>query len=168
MKSAPQKNESLGKLCKLIEPIHTAMLTVSDAEGDLVSMPMAPLQMDEDGAIWFFTDLHSDKVRHLQAVNLSFADGDDSTYVSIAGRGEIHSDRAMIQELWSIAMKPWFPNGPDSPNLTLLKIIPTSAEYWDAPDSKMVRMFAMAASVAANKPIGLGKHDTLDDLSPDR
>jgi general stress protein 26 len=168
MKSVPQKNDSLSKLCKLIEPINTAMLTVSDAEGDLTSMPMAPLQMDEDGAIWFFTDLHSDKVRHLNVVNLSFSDCDNSTYVSISGKGEIHSDRALIQKLWSIAMKPWFPNGPESPNLTLLKIIPSTAEYWDAPDSKMVRMFAMAASVAASKPIGLGKHDTLDDLAANK
>jgi general stress protein 26 len=165
MKSSPQKNESLTKLCKLIDPIHIAMLTVSDAEGDLTSMPMAPLEMDEEGAIWFFTDLHSDKVRHLNVVNLGFSDSDNSTYVSISGRGEIHSDRALILKLWSPAMKPWFPNGPESPNLTLLKIIPTSAEYWDAPDSKMVRMFAMAASIAANKPIGLGKHDTLTDLA---
>ncbi len=33
-------------------------------------------------------------------------------------------------------------------------------------NSKMVRMFAMAASVVAGKPIGMGDHDTLTDLSP--
>ena len=29
-----------------------------------------------------------------------------------------------------------------------------------------MRMFAMAASVVAGKPIGLGDHETLTDLSP--
>jgi general stress protein 26 len=168
MKTVPQKNDSLTQLSKLIEPLRVAMLTISDAAGDLTSKPMAPLEMDEDGAIWFFTDLHSDKVRHLNIVNLSFTDADNGTYVSISGRGEIQADREHIQKLWTLAAKPWFPNGPDSPNLALLKIIPSSAEFWDAPDSKMVRMFAMAASVAAGKPIALGKHETMDDLSNDQ
>ena len=52
-----------------------------------------------------------------------------------------------------------------SPELTLLKFVPESAEYWDAPHSKMVRMFAMAASVVAGKPIGLGEHEKLTALS---
>jgi general stress protein 26 len=168
MKTEPQNNDSLAKLCKLIEPMRVAMLTIADADGDLISKPMAPLEMDEDGAIWFFTDLHSDKVRHLNVLNLSFTDADNGTYVSISGKGEIHADREHIKKLWSLAAKPWFPNGPESANLALLKIIPSSAEFWDAPDSKMVRMFAMAASVAAGKPIAAGKHETISDLSPSR
>jgi hypothetical protein len=47
----------------------------------------------------------------------------------------------------------------------LNQIVPDMAEYWDAPNSKMVRSFAMAASVLAGKPIGLGEHDTLTQLS---
>ena len=42
-------------------------------------------------------------------------------------------------------------------------------EDWDAPNSKMVRMFAMAASVLAGQPIGLGdhaKHIGLDHRAP--
>jgi hypothetical protein len=61
--------------------------------------------------------------------------------------------------------KPWFPEGPESPNLALLKIEPEMAEFWDAPNSKMVRMFALAMSVYAGKPVGLGEHDTLTHLS---
>jgi general stress protein 26 len=168
MKISPQNNPSLTPLCKLIEDMHVSMLTISDADGQLTSKPMAPLEMDEAGAIWYFTDLHSDKVRHLNVVNVSFSDADSGTYVSISGKGEIHSDQDRIQKLWTMAAKPWFPNGPESPNLALLKIIPNSVEFWDAPNSKMVRMFAMAASVAAGKPIAMGKHETLTDLSESR
>jgi hypothetical protein len=39
-------------------------------------------------------------------------------------------------------------------------------EYWDAPNSKVVRMVAMAASVVAGKPIGMGDHGTLTHLTP--
>jgi hypothetical protein len=30
--------------------------------------------------------------------------------------------------------------------------------YWDSPGSKVVRALAMAASVVAGKPVGLGEH----------
>jgi general stress protein 26 len=161
-----QGNPQLTQLGELIKPMRVAMMTVADEECALISRPMAPLEMDADGAIWFFTDLHSAKVRQLSAVNLSFCNADDASYISICGRGEVHTDRETIERLWTAAAKPWFPNGKDSPNLALLKIVPGSAEYWDGPDSKMVRMFAMAASVIASKPIGMGEHNTLNDLSP--
>ena len=61
--------------------------------------------------------------------------------------------------------KPWFPDGPDSSNLALLKFIPDRADYWDGPSSKMVRAFGMIASVIAGKPVGLGEHGSLTALS---
>jgi general stress protein 26 len=69
------------------------MLTTVDAEGALASRPMTVLQMDAQGALWFFVDVKSPKVDRLRAVNLSFVDGDQSAYVSLSGHGEIDSDR---------------------------------------------------------------------------
>ena len=165
MKIETQNSTEMAELCKLIEPIPVAMLSSLDAEGALVSRPMSALQVDAAGAVWFFVDLRSSRVEFLRVVNLSFVDAARGTYVSLSGRGEIRSDRAQIQQLWTPMAKPWFPEGPDSRNLALLKFVPHTAEYWDAPHSKMVRMFAMAASVVAGKPIGMGDHATFTDLS---
>ena len=165
MKIETQNSTEMAELCKLIEPIPVAMLSNLDAEGALVSRPMSALQVDAAGAVWFFVDLRSSRVEFLRVVNLSFVDAARGTYVSLSGRGEIRSDRAQIQQLWTPMAKPWFPEGPDSRNLALLKFVPHTAEYWDAPHSKMVRMFAMAASVVAGKPIGMGDHATFTDLS---
>lgn len=166
MKIHAQSSAALTQLGKLIEEIPVAMFCNLDAEGTLVSRPMSPLEMDVNGALWFFTDVNSSKVEQLRKVNLSFADPARASYVSLAGHGELETDQAHIQQLWSPFMKPWFPDGPDSANLALLKFVPESAEYWDAPHSKMVRMAAMAASVVAGKPVGVGDHDTLTGLSP--
>ena len=166
MKTHAQSSAALTQLGKLIEHIPVAMLTIQDSEGRLVSRPMSPLEMDVNGTLWFFTDVNSSKVEQLRKVNLSFADPARASYVSLAGHGQLEIDPAHIQQLWSPFMKPWFPEGPDSANLALLKFVPESAEYWDAPHSKMVRMAAMAASVVAGKPVGLGDHDTLTGLSP--
>jgi general stress protein 26 len=166
MKIHAQSSAALTQLGKLIEAIPIAMLTNQDSEGTLVSRPMSPLEMDVNGALWFFTDVNSSKVEQLRKVNLSFADPARASYVSLAGHGVLEADPVHIKQLWSPFMKPWFPDGPDSVNLALLKVVPETAEYWDAPHSKMVRMAAMAASVVAGKPVGLGDHDTLAGLSP--
>lgn len=166
MKIHAQSTAALTQLGKLIEDIPVAMLCNMDAEGTLVSRPMSPLEMDVNGALWFFTDVNSSKVERLRKVNLSFADPARASYVSLAGHGELETDQAHIKQRWTPFMKPWFPDGPDSANLALLKFVPESAEYWDAPHSKMVRLAAMAASVVAGKPVGLGDHDTLTGLSP--
>jgi general stress protein 26 len=164
MKTHAQSRAGLDHLATLIQPMSVAMLTTIDAAGVLSSRPMAPLEMDADGAIWFFTDLRSAKVEQLHAVNLAFSTEADSVYVSVAGRGEIHVERGHIERLWTPFAKPWFPDGPDSANLALLKMVPATAAYWDGPHSTMVRMFATAASVLVGKPIGPGARDTVTDL----
>lgn len=165
MKTETQHNPQLGKLCDLIKDITVAMLTNRDDDGDLVSRPMSPLLMDENGSIWFYTDRRSTKVEHLAVLNLAFSDAAKATYVSLSGHAELDNDRLQIDRLWTPFAKPWFPDGPASLHLSLLKFIPETAEYWDAPNSKMARMFAMAASVVAGQPIGLGEHETLKHLA---
>jgi general stress protein 26 len=165
MKTKTQTVPELEKLSELIKDMSVGMLTKMNSHSALVSRPMSALEMDSDGTLWFFTDKNSEKVDSLNAMNLSFTDEADGTYVSMSGHGELHFDAERIKSLWTSFAKPWFPDGPDSPNLALLKFSPYTAEYWDAPHSKMVRMFAMAASITAGKPIGMGDHDTLTELS---
>ena len=165
MKIKPQATGELTKLGELIADMRVAMLTTfEDDEQALMSRPMSPQEMCEKGAIWFLTDPNSHKVQHLQVMNLGFSNESDGTYVSISGHGEIVDDRERIKSLWSPFARPWFPDGVDSTNLGLLKFVPHSAEYWDSTHSKMLRIIAMAASIVAAKPIGMGDHGNLNAL----
>ncbi len=166
MKTATQTNANFAHVAELIKDISIAMLTTVEADGTLASRPMAALVMDASGSLWFFTDLRSAMVEQLHAANLSFTDEGHGTYVSLSGRGEIDTDRSRIQKLWTPFAKPWFPDGPESPNLALLKFVPETADYWDAPNSKMVRTFGIIASIVAGKPLGLGEHGSVSGLSP--
>ena len=168
MKIHTQNRPDIGHVAELIKDIPIAMMTTREADGSLAARAMAALEMDADGVVWFFTSVPSDKADHLDAMNLAFSDIDDSTYVSLSGHGEIDTDRSHIERLWTPMARPWFPDGPDSPQLALLKFIPDTADYWDGPNSRMVRAFNMSASVAAGKPIGLGEHRSVTDLSDDR
>ena len=162
MKINPQQTPELTQLGELIKEARTCMLTTVDEENLMVARPMSPQEMCEQGSIWFLTDPNTSKMQHLQLMNVAFSDEAQSTYVSISGHGELVTDRARIESLWSPFARPWFPDGVDSANLALLKFIPHVAEYWDAPDSKMVRMFANVLSIAAAKPIGMGEHGNLN------
>ena len=165
MNIKPQKTAEQMQLGEMIKDMSVAMLTTFDEEeGLLKSFPMSPQEMCEQGAIWFLTASDSNKVKHLQVMNLGFSNESESTYVSISGHGEIVDDQARIEALWTPFARPWFPDGVDSSNLVLLKLVPHSAEFWDAPNSKMVRMLAMAASIVAAKPIGMGSHGNLNGL----
>ncbi len=159
-----QGNAEMTSLSELIEDFTIAMLTNADASGALVSHPMTPLEMDAQGAIWFFTDSRYTVGEHLGEVNLSFANADTATFVSLAGHAELIRDQARSAELWTSFAKPWFPAGPSDTNLRLLKFVPETAQYWDAPNNKAVRAFAMSASIAAAKPMGLGKTGTMTSL----
>lgn len=164
MKTEPQRSPELKRLAERVKDMNVAMLTNLNDEGLLVSRPMAPLQMDVDGAIWFFTDAHSEKVESPRIFNLSFSDEKSATYVSMSGHGELSRDRERIQALWTPLARPWFPDGPETADLALLKFVPHAADCWNASGGKMVRMLAMAASVATGRPVGLGAHEHLSDL----
>jgi len=162
METTAQKNKELEKVQELIEDIGIAMMTTVDDRGHLVSRPMAALQMDEDGTIWFFTKRSAPKVAQIEnnerRVNLSFAKVGDAEYVSVSGTADELDDRAKIDELWNPVAKAWFPEGKDDPELTLLKVHVDMAEYWNASDSKMVRFFQQATAAITGNPPKMGEN----------
>ena len=165
MKLEPQSTDERARLGALLENMPVAMLTTIGDDGALVSCPMEALEMDRDGALWFFTDLRLDLAERLRAINLSFVDDTRGNYVSLSGRGEIVKDGARVERLWTMFDKASFPEGPESRHLALLRFIPAKGEFWDAPNSRAVRLLALAASTLSGTPVGQGDHEVLHDLS---
>lgn len=162
METTTLDNKQLEKLRDMIEDIRIAMMTTVDGQGNLVSRPMAALQVDENGTVWFFTKRSSPKVDQIDnnenRVNLSFADVSDATYVSVSGTAQELDDRAKVNELWNPQAKAWFPDGKEDPDLILLKVHIDMAEYWNASDSTMVRIIQQAASVITGNPPKMGEN----------
>lgn len=132
-----QPNAELARLGAQIAHMPVAMLNHLDARGALHSRPIAPAALDGQGSLWCFTDLGTALAEYLRVISLSFSDPQRAAYVSISARGEIKTDRAQIDRLWSPRIASWFPAGPGSTNLALLKVVPTAAEVWDAPYHRM-------------------------------
>ena len=139
---------------EMVKDIEFAMLCTSDKEGRIHSRPMRTLGMDRDGDIWFLTSKDSEKMDEIKAnsnVCVSYASPGDNTYVCIMGKAEEVDDQRKIDETWTPIAKAWFPKGKDDPNLTLLKVVPHEAEYWDSDSSKIVVGIKMLSTIVTGK-----------------
>jgi general stress protein 26 len=141
MSDEPSTQEQHQKVRDLIKATRTAMLTTIDADGRLVSQPMATQDVDFDGVVWFIAERHSEKVRNLSRdprVNVAYASND--SWVSLSGAAEVVDDQARLAELWNMFTDAWLDGGPENPENILIKVSGESAEYWDTPGSKVTQL----------------------------
>lgn len=164
--SNEQQNDHTKKLGEIIKDIKYAMLTTVDKDGALRSRPMKTQNTKEfSGELWFFTKASApkvDEVDHDHHVNVSYAHPEDQSYASISGLARLVRDTAKNNELWSLEMKAWFPNGPDDPELGLLQVTVDKAEYWDTPHSAVVHVLGFVKAVTTGKPYRAGENEKLD------
>jgi general stress protein 26 len=159
------REEMINKVGDLIKDIKMAMLTTEAEDGVLRSRPMATQKAPFDGTLWFFTSASSGKVNEVDwnpEVNLSYAEPSDTKYVSISGNAEIVRDRAKMEELWSDIYKAWFPQGLNDPDVCLLKVEVSTAEYWEAKSGKMVQLFGFLKALATGERAQGGEHGAMD------
>lgn len=156
-----QDHNELQKVAELVDEIKFAMMTTEEADGTLHSRPMATMQMDASGNLWFFTALSSPKIEEAEQhrqVNLSYARIDKQDYLSVSGTVQIVHDKDKMRALWTPWIKPWFPNGLDDPNLVLLKVTITEAQYWVAPGGAVRRLYGLAKGVLTGNTDALGEN----------
>lgn len=149
--------ERLNKLKELISGIRIASLVTMDVDGMLHARPMAVQELDADAELWFFTNDYSPKVEEVMLhpqVCVSFAAPEDNRYVSVSGSAELVRDPDKIQQLWKPLLKAWFPKGIEDPDLALLRVDIATAQYWDAPSSKIVQLFSMVKAIAKGEDAG--------------
>jgi general stress protein 26 len=151
-------------LWSLIRDIRFAMFTTHHPNGHLHARPMTTQnsRLDEDNSLWFFMSRGDDAVGDLATdacVCVSYADPDTDAYVSVSGSASVVDDTSTKRRLWSKTTEAWFPDGPDDPNLALVRVAITHADYWDVRENKLVQLFKMARSaVTGRPPQGMGEH----------
>jgi general stress protein 26 len=121
---------------------------------------MATAKVEDDlSAIWFAcqADSHvAEEVRADPRVYLGFTNHTGAEWASVNGRATIVTDRATIKALWSPMWKSWF-DGPDDPRITLIRVDPTDAEYWDS-GSRAVMLVKMAFAAVTGAKVSEGDH----------
>jgi general stress protein 26 len=137
---------------EVLKGFDQAMLVTHGSPAGLHARPMAIAKTESDGGIWFISGTDSSKVHEIEHDSSMLAVMQQSgKFMSVAGRAQLVRDRAKIHELWKEAFRAWF-DGKDDPNIVLIRLNPTEAEYWDMSGLKGLK-FALqfAAAVVSGK-----------------
>src|SRR6266545_3631203 len=138
----------------IIEKVGVCMLTTR-FDGGLRARPLEARPDRDAGLIWFVTDQRSGKEHEIETehdVGLVFIDAKEKAYLSITARAEVRRDHAQAAAIWKKTDSAWW-DGPDDPNVCVLRVTPVTAELWDGPASKAVAAYEFAkARLTGEKP----------------
>jgi len=156
--------EAIEKIKQLAEDADICHFVTNLSTLPLTSRPMSTQEVDEEGNIWFMsrnTSVKNQEISKDSHVQLFYAKNSSSEYLSVYGTAQILIDKAKIKELWQPIAKAWFTEGEDDPSITLLKVKPLDAYYWDTKDNKFVSLIKIAASAISGKEMDGGIEGTL-------
>lgn len=146
--------EAIKKFKKLVNEINVCMFITNKQEADH-TRPMATVEVEENGTLWFFTDIRSIKVEEINSnhtVHLVYAHPGKESYLDVWAEASVVTDMQSKKDKWTPFVKAWFPDGVDDPNLALLKVQPQDVYYWDAEAGRMVSFLKIIAGVITGKP----------------
>src|SRR5690606_33181557 len=79
-------------------------------------------------------------------VQLFFSKVADAHYLSVFGNATIYRDKSKIEDVWSPIAKAWFEQGQDDPDVTVIKVRPSDAYYWDTKEGRVISIMKIAAA----------------------
>jgi general stress protein 26 len=160
-----QHREAIRKLQDLATDINICLFFsgpfIADEPG---CRPMSTSGVDEEGTIWFLSSRSSDKNREIAAdphVKLYYSSPGKSIFLVVRGMADILYDREKIRELWNPLDRTWFQGGETDPEISLIRVKPAHAHYWDARGNRMVNFFRTVATVATGIGLAEGHEGTL-------
>ena len=140
---------ALKDVAKALKHIDFVMLNSHADSGVITGRPMSNNRdVEFDGDSWFFADENSSVYREVQTdprVTLS-AQGDKGLlgkpplFLSIEGRAELIHDKALIEAHWIPELKRWWPDGPHSAGIVLIKVHAERITYWDGDSEGDVKL----------------------------
>ncbi|MGJ3189990.1 pyridoxamine 5'-phosphate oxidase family protein [Paenarthrobacter sp. FR1] len=157
------EEQGISKVVGIINDSKIGMLTTINQEGALVSRPLAVQEVKDDGDMWFFTGLGTSQVAQVRLdprVNVSF--GKNTEWVSVAGTAEVVTDREKIRGMWNQVVEAWFPDGPDTPEVCLLRVDSESAEYWTSPGGTAATVLQWVKSKVTHTRFSVGESGTVE------
>jgi len=160
MEKTPQQNgqnlagqDAINKLKELIKNESVCFFCNQLTKQPITARPMSTQSVDDHGNIWFMSSIKSGKNAEIeqnnsvQLLQLFYSNPSSYEFLSVLGNATIHTDREKIYEIWTPFAKSWFKDGKDDADISLIKITPQSAHYWDTKNNKMIPMIQMLASI---------------------
>ena len=133
MDDARFATSDLAEVAEMLREIDICMF-VTRADGTLHGRPMSNNRhVEYDGDSWFFSYRDTPKVRELEAdprVELAYLATESGRWISIEGHATVEDDPDRKRALWVDDLATWFPDGPDDPELVLIKASADRIHAW--------------------------------------
>ena len=157
--------EAIDKLKSLVDAIMVCLFCTNLKTDDgSTCRPMSAIKVCDQGNIWFFSEKSSEKNKAIEIdknVQLFFSNPSKGNYLIVNGEAEIIFDETKIEELWTPAAKIWFKEGKEDPDISIIKVTPTTAYYWDTEGNRMINILKMVASVVTGTNLVNGSQGAL-------
>ena len=157
--------EAIDKLKILVEDILVCLFcTDLKIDDGATCRPMSALKVCDQGNIWFFSEKGSAKnnaIANDRNVQLFFSHPAKGSYLVVNGEAEIILDQTKIDELWTPVAKIWFKEGKEDPSISIIKVTPVTAYYWDTEGNRMINFLKMVASVVTGSNLVSGNQGAL-------
>ena len=145
---------AIDKIKEIAEAAGTCFFTTNIGK-DSKSRPMALQSVDEQGNLWFLSDVTSGKNKEIKSdnnVELYFMNNSKYEYVFIKGKGSISQDKDLIEKYWTNFASAWF-DGKDDPNVSVIKVSPNDGYYYETKENKIVAMSKMLFAAVTGSSI---------------
>ena len=157
--------KAIDKLKSLVDYIMICLFcTDLKTDDGSTCSPMSAIKVCDQGNIWFFSEKDSDKNKVIaldKNVQLFFSHPAKGSYLVVNGDAKIILDKTKIEELWTPVAKIWFKEGKDDPNISIIKVTPTTAYYWDTEGNRMINFIKMVASVVTGTNLVDGEEGSI-------
>ena len=142
----------------ILKAARTAAVTTQTADGALHSRPLAIIEDEFQGTLWFFTADPSPKTDDIAihpAVNVSVGDG--KGWLSLSGTASVSRDQERIDAYWNPWAAAYFEGGRDDPAVALLEVRVDSVHYWDLDKPAIVKAFEVAKGMLTRSAPDVGE-----------
>jgi len=156
--------DAIDKLKELIKSESICFFCTQLTKQPITTRPMSTQKVDDHGNIWFMSSIKSNKNTEIgqdNMVQLFYSNPSSYEFLSVLGNATITTDREKIYEMWTPFAKAWFKDGKEDTNISLIKVTPQSAYYWDTKNNKMISMIQMFASMLTGSAPDGGVEGTL-------
>lgn len=127
------KNASLTTIAEKMKNLDFCMMVTDDGKNGSQSRPMSNnSEVEYDGTSWFFSYDDTAKVKQITndpKVSLIYQ-GENMLFIDCQGSASIIREKDMIEEKWIKSLERWFPEGPETPGICLIKVEAEHVQFW--------------------------------------
>ena len=140
---------TLKELAEKIADIDFTMLSTKSDGNVIASRPMSNNgDVEYDGDSFFFayedtrvvSDIKADPKIGLSLQTKGGLLGKPPVFIAIEATAQLIQDKAQFEAHWKDELERWFPQGIDTPGITLIKAHANRVTYWDGEEEAEVKL----------------------------